>query len=81
MGIETIDEYEIEYAGMPLAEGQGWGAYVTIYGPSSNPMHRNSIYPTHRVAPETNFPNEQAAEIEARKAALDLLAGHHAHSH
>lgn len=79
MAIETIDEYEIEYTGMPLVESKGWGAYVTIYGPSSNPMHRNSIYPTHRVAPETAFPDEQAAEAEARKAALSLLAGHRSH--
>lgn len=79
MRTETIDEYEIEYSGMELGEGQGWGAFVTIYGPSTNPMHRNCLYPQHRVAPETNFPNEREAETEARKAAHDLLAGHHSH--
>lgn len=75
---ETIDEYEIEYSGHPLAEGVGWGAFVTVYGPSPNPMHRNSIYPMHRVAADMIFPSEQAAQIAARKIALELLAGHHA---
>lgn len=73
MPTETIGDYEIEYAGLPLPEGAGWGAYVAVFGPSPNPMHRNSIFPHHRVAVETVFTNEHAAEEEARKIALSLI--------
>lgn len=78
MPIETIDEFEIEYEAQHLPDDEGWAAYVTIYGPSSNPMHRNGIYPTHRVATDVFFPSEQAAEEEALKIGRQLLAGHHA---
>lgn len=73
MGIETIGEYEIEYDGVLLPEKEGWGAYVTIYGPSPNPMHRSSIFPTQHVAVETVFPDQQSAAAEARKVALAML--------
>ncbi len=73
MGSETIGEYEIEYSGVPLADGGGWGAYVTIYGPSQNPMHRNSLFPTQHVSVETVFPDEQAAAAEARRVALSMI--------
>lgn len=72
MPTENMGEYEIEYAGVPLSEG-GWAAYVTIYGPSTNPMHRNSIFPQQRVSVETVFPNEKEAEAEARKVALSMI--------
>lgn len=75
MTIETFGEYEIEYVGLHLPEKEGWGAYITVYGPSSNPMHRNSIIPTQHVSVETVFPTEQAAEAEARKVAMSML--HH----
>jgi hypothetical protein len=70
---ERIGDYEIEYSGAKLADVDGWAAYVTIYGPSTNPMHRNNIVPSQRVAVEQVFPNEQEAEAEARKAALAML--------
>lgn len=73
MRYELIGEYEIEYAGVRLLEVEGWAAYVAIYGPSRNPMHRNSVFPHQRVAVETIFPSEQAAEEQARKIALSLL--------
>lgn len=73
MPTETIGDYEIEYAGMPLPEGEGWGAYLTVYGPSHNPMHRNTIFPTQRVAVETVFASEQEAQAQAREAALAML--------
>ncbi len=76
MPTATIDEYEIEYSGVHLPEKEGWGAYVTVYGPSPNPMHRNSIFPTQHVSVETVFPNEQAAEAEAHKVGLSLLNEH-----
>lgn len=76
MPSQTIDEYEIEYEGVALPENQGWGAYVTVYGPSRNPMHRNSIFPRHHVSLEMAFSSQALAEAEARRVALELLQGH-----
>ncbi|HJU71326.1 MAG TPA: hypothetical protein VJ603_05725 [Paucimonas sp.] len=73
MPSEKIGEYEIEYTGMQLPGSEEWAAHVTIYGPSPNPMHRNSIFPSQRVSVETVFPTEQAAEVEARKVALSMV--------
>lgn len=76
MPSQLIDEYEIEYEGVALPEPQGWGAYVTVYGPSHNPMHRNSIFPRHHVSVEAVFATEALAEAEAQRVALTLLQGH-----
>lgn len=73
MAEETVGEYVIEYSGMQLVSGEGWGAYVTIYGPSPNPMHRNALVSEQRVSVETIFPTESAAEEEARRVALSML--------
>lgn len=73
MPSEFIGEYEIEYAGIPLVDGEGWAAYVTVYGPSPNPMHRTALFPHHRVAVETIFPTEQAAEEQAHEIARSLI--------
>ncbi|MGE5651372.1 hypothetical protein [Noviherbaspirillum sp. UKPF54] len=73
MGMETIGEYEIEYAGVHLVEQEGWAAYVTVYGPSTNPMHRNSIFPTQRVSLESVFASEAEAEAEARRVAHAMV--------
>ena len=73
MATETIGEYEIEYDGAPLPEVEGWGAFLTIYGPSTNPMHRNSVFPTQRVSVETVFPDRDAAQAAARQVALEML--------
>ena len=73
MPSETIGEYEIEFSGEPLPEDEGWGAYVTIYGPSHNPMHRSSFFPHQRVAVETIFSSQQAAEEQARAIGISLL--------
>lgn len=73
MPTEKIGDYEIEYAGERMPDVDGWGAYVTIYGPSANPMHRNSIVPTQRVAVEHVFATRQEAEVQARAAALAML--------
>jgi hypothetical protein len=70
---EQLGEYEIEFAGVRLTDVDGWAAYVTIYGPSPNPMHRNSILPAQRVAVEQVFDSEAAAEAEAHKVALSML--------
>jgi len=76
MTSETVGEYEIEYDGEQLADVGGWAAQLTIYGPSSNPMHRNSVFPTQRVSVETVFPTREAAQSEARKVGLSMI-GHH----
>lgn len=73
MRTETIGSYEIEYCGIPLPNGEGWGAQVAIYGPSRNPMHRNSVFPAQRVSVTAVFDNEAAAEAEARKVAVSML--------
>lgn len=66
-------EYEIDYSGVWMADVEGWAAHVAIYGPSTNPMHRNSIVPPQRVALETVFSTQEQAEAEAQRAALAML--------
>ena len=73
MPSEQIDDHEIEYAGVPLELGKGWAAQLAIYGPSSNPMHQNRIFPLQRVALETEFASEEEAAAEARKIGLSML--------
>lgn len=76
MPIEIVDEFEIEYEGEMLPEKNGWGAYVTVYGPSHNPMHLNTLYPRHHVLIETIFSTKQLAEAEAHRVALELVQQH-----
>jgi hypothetical protein len=73
MATETLGDYEIDYSGVRLTDVDGWAAWVTIYGPSTNPMHRNSIVPAQRVALEQIFESEQAAAEQARVAAVAML--------
>ncbi len=73
MPTETVGEYEIEYSGLPLPEGEGWGAHLTIYGPSPNPMHRKPVFPAQRVAVETVFATEREAEAQAHAIALSMI--------
>jgi hypothetical protein len=80
MHSEQIGEYEIEYAGVPLPLGEGWTAQLTIYGPSPNPMHRNPIFHTQRVAVGAVFHSEEQAAAEARKVALAMLESGSHHS-
>ena len=75
MPTEQIGDYEIDYAGEHLAEVEGWAAFVTVYGPSTNPMHRNALVPHQRVLVERVFATEEEALAEARVAALALLPG------
>lgn len=76
MPTRTVGPYEIEYSGIALSEAGGWGSHVTIYGPSSNPMHRNTVFPPQRVCIERVFPDEAAAEAEALKVALAKIGRH-----
>ncbi len=74
MPTEKIGEYEIDFAGVKLNDVDGWGAFVTVYGPSTNPMHRNAIVPNQRVAVEQVFASEQEAQTAAQAAARAMLA-------
>ncbi|MDB5774692.1 MAG: hypothetical protein JWP38_825 [Herbaspirillum sp.] len=75
MQTEIVGDYEIEYSGVHLPNCESWGAWLTVYGPSHNPMHRNPIFPGQRVSPESRFDDEQAAEQEAKKIAHALIEG------
>jgi hypothetical protein len=70
---EQLGDYEIDYSGVRMTDVDGWAAFVTVYGPSANPMHRNSIVPAQRVAVEHVFATEAQAEAEARKAAVAMV--------
>jgi hypothetical protein len=70
---EQLGDYEIDYSGVRMTDVDGWAAFVTVYGPSANPMHRNSIVPSQRVAVEHVFATEAEAEAEARKAAVAMV--------
>ena len=74
MPTEQIGEYEIDFSGVKLNDVDGWGAFVTVYGPSTNPMHRNAIVPNQRVAVEQVFASEQEAQAAAQAAARAMLA-------
>lgn len=73
MPYETVREYEIEYSGARLPDKEHWGAMLAIYAPSSNPMHRNCIFPAQRVSIDTVFADAEQAEAEARKVAIQLI--------
>jgi len=73
MPIKSIDSYEVEYTGELLEGTQQWGAFVSIFAPSSNPMHMNHIYPKRRVSADLTLLDKQAAEAEAERAALKIL--------
>ena len=73
MPSETIGDYEIEYEGVKILEGEAWAAYLTIYGNSSNPMHRNDIFPAQRVCVENVFASKEEAEAEARLLAISMI--------
>jgi hypothetical protein len=71
---ESVGQYGIEYEAVELGEVAGWAAYVTVYGPSANPMHRSALYPRQRVHPDVVYPDRTAAERAARDSAHALVA-------
>ncbi len=73
MPTEQVGDYEVEYAGVRLIGGDEWVAQVAIFGHSTNPMHRNPVFPVQRVLPDQTFADEKAAEEGARQAAHDML--------
>lgn len=77
MATEQIGDYEIEYTGVHVPETEGWAAWVEVFGPSPNPMHRQPVIPCQRVAVETSFGSQQEAEQEARRIALEMVEQGH----
>ena len=73
MATEQIGEYEIQYTGVHVPESNGWAAWVEIFGPSHNPMHRQPVFPFQHVAVETSFATEQEAQEAARQIARDMV--------
>lgn len=73
MATEQVGDYEIEYTGTRLVETEGWAAWVEVFGPSHNPMHRQPVFPSQRVAVEARFGSEQEAEQEARRIGLEMV--------
>lgn len=73
MPTEQIGDYEIEYSGQRVIGGEGWVAHVAIFGHSTNPMHRNAVFPAQRVLVDQTFDDEKAAEEGARKVAHELV--------
>jgi len=76
MPSEKIGAYEMEYSAVPAADGKGWIAHVAIYGHSTNPMHRNNVFPDQRVSLEAVFKTSEEAEAEARRVGADMLDSH-----
>lgn len=75
MPTKIIDGYEVEYTG-ELLEGSGqWGAYVSIFAPSTNPMHLTHIVPKRRVSADQKFSDQHTAEVEAERMASLILQG------
>ena len=74
MPTKYIDNYEIEFSAEPLEGSNQWAAYVAVYGPSANPMHRNNIMHKHRVAAEQQLPDEGSALAAAEAAVQDTVA-------
>jgi hypothetical protein len=81
MPSEKMGAYEVEYSAVQLADDRGWVAHVAVYGHSSNPMHRNCVFPDQRVSLDAIFPNKAEAEAEARRAALAMLDSSASHHH
>lgn len=73
MPSKTIDGYEVEFTGEALEGTTQWGAYVSIFAPSSNPMHMTHICPKRRVSADLVLLDQRAAEAEAERAAALIL--------
>jgi len=73
MATEQIGDYEIEYSGQRVIGGDAWVANVAIFGHSTNPMHRNAVFPPQRVLVDQTFDDEKAAEEGASKVAHELV--------
>lgn len=68
-----IGDHDIEYEAVQVAGTEQWAAYLAIYGPSNNPMHRNNIFPHQHVCVNETFMSREEAEAGALAAAETLL--------
>ncbi|WDZ94418.1 hypothetical protein Herbaro_13020 [Herbaspirillum sp. WKF16] len=75
MPTEQMGDYEIEYSGVRVIGGEEWVANVAIFGHSTNPMHRNPVFPSQRVLAEKTFADEKSAEEGALQVAHEMLEG------
>lgn len=73
MPSKTIDSYVLEFTGELLEGTEQWGAYVSIFAPSANPMHMMNVYPKRRVSPDLTLSDQRVAEAEAERAASLIL--------
>ncbi len=73
MPIKYVDFYEVNYTAEPLRGCKLWGAYVAIYAPSRNPMHRVNLVKKCRVSADQQFATEADAVAEAGEAAVKLV--------
>ena len=74
MPTKIIDGYEVVFTGEVL-EGTGqWGAYVSISAPSANPMHMIKLRPKRRVSADLTLTDQRAAEAEAERVVMGMLA-------
>lgn len=73
MRTEQIKGHDIEATGLRVLDSAHWTAYLAIYGPGTNPMHRNSVFPYQQVCVEDVFSSEQAAQEAALKVARAML--------
>ena len=73
MPIKIVDSYEVEFTGEPLEGTTQWGAYVSIYAPSANPMHMTAIRAKRRVSADHTFLDQHAAQAEAELVAMTML--------
>ena len=73
MPTKSVDGYEVEFTGEALEGTSQWGAYVSIFAPSSNPMHMNTVCHRRRVSADQVLLDQQAAEAEAERAAMKIL--------
>jgi hypothetical protein len=74
MPAKNIDGYEVEFTGERLEGTSQWGAFVSIYAPSSNPMHMMNVFPKRRVSADLALMDQRSAEAEAERVALKILA-------
>lgn len=75
-----IGEHDIEYEAVQVAGTEQWAAYLAIYGPSTNPMHRNNVFPHQHVCVNETFMSKEEAEAGALAAAETLLKSTHSSS-
>lgn len=73
MPIAFVDHYEVDYTAEPLRGTRQWGAYVAIFTPSNSPMHRDNVFPKHRVLADHVFSTEAEAEEAAHAEGLAVL--------